>query len=101
MKISGRCQSDHRMPNSRDSQNQFMYCPIESSQYPFQPTSSIIDASKIVTSAVPIPTPVKEKSSVNANCESDCPNRRDRRMEHTMISAKTRIALNTFSQFTL
>ena len=54
------------------SLNQFAFTedfsfPIESSQYPFQPTSSTMEAIKIVKKAPAIPTPVKEKSSVKAN----------------------------------
>ncbi|WP_407424096.1 hypothetical protein [Methanobrevibacter sp.] len=75
--------------------------PIESSQYPFHPTSSIIEAIVMVMNAPAIPTPVKEKSSVRENWLSGCPKSRDSRMDATITIANTITAQTTFIHFTL
>ena len=88
-------------PKIIDSQNQFIYCPIESSQYPFQPTSSMMAATVTETNAPAIPTPVKEKSLVKENWFKDCPNKSESKIDAATIPAKTKIAKRTFSHLTL
>ena len=60
-----------------------------------------MEATVIVTKAVPMPTPVNEKSSVKENCFNDCPNRSESRIEKNTINAKTTTAQNTLTHFTL